>query len=240
MHLTTRAAVLGFAFLVCSCGTRHEFDLPGIVIWAWQRSEDLRFLDPRTTGVAFLAGTASIARDGAVQFRPRTQALELPPDTGVLPVIRIDSRYEHAQVQPARLFAAMRRIADVPGVRGFQIDFDARLSERAFYRTLLDFAREHISEPVGMTALVSWCDGDRWLDREPVVEAVPMFFRMGRGESRDVHLSSPICTSSVGLCTDEPWPTRRPAGIHRIYLFSPRAWTRRDYIAAMRHVEAWQ
>jgi hypothetical protein len=98
----------------------------------------------------------------------------------------------------------------------------------------------HSSKPVSVTALASWCDGDRWLDGEPVAEAVPMFFRLGRGESRDMKLNSAMCRSSIGLSTDEPWPAKRPAGITRIYLFSPLAWTHEEYTRTMERIERWK
>ena len=62
-----------------------------------------------------------------------------------------------------------------------------------------------------------------------VDEAVPMFFRMGR----DVRPSNqpgwsypvrePLCMSSRGVSTDEPWPVVRPD--QRLYVFHPRAWS---------------
>lgn len=100
--------------------------------------------------------------------------------------------------------------------------------------------RKLTDKPISITALVSWCAGDRWLDHEPVVEAVPMLFRMGRHESDDVFIESSICRSSIGLSIDEPWPTRRPAGIDRVYLFSPHAWTQDDYVSALRRIQDWK
>ncbi len=38
--------------------------------------------------------------------------------------------------------------------------------------------------PLSMTALASFCVGDRWLDDLPVDEAVPMIFRMGPDDQR--------------------------------------------------------
>src|SRR5438309_12019664 len=52
---------------------QHGFDLPNVVLWAWERPEDLRFIDPQRTGVAFLAATVSISSNGSVCFRPRMQ-----------------------------------------------------------------------------------------------------------------------------------------------------------------------
>jgi hypothetical protein len=210
------------------------------MLWAWERPENLSFLDSQKSGVAFLAGTAVIGADGSTRFRLRTQPLVLPAGAAVLPVVRIESPLSHAAIEVAPLVLGLRQIAEVPGVRGIQIDFDARRSEQPSYRALLASMSKYTSKPVGITALASWCEGDRWLNGEPVAEAVPMFFRMGLNESRNMQMSSPACRSSIGLSTDEPWPAQRAATIQRIYLFSPRAWTREEYDRTLRRVESWK
>jgi hypothetical protein len=240
---TLSAFALTAAALVWSYHTslrQHGFDLPSVVLWAWERPEDLHFIDPQRTSVAFLAATASISANGSVWFQPRMQRLQLPATAAVLAVVRIASPPRHENVQTQALISGIREIAGLPNVRGVQIDFDARSSERNFYRALLRDVRMQTDKPIGVTALASWCIGDRWLDGEPIVEAVPMFFRMGRKESRDVTPESSVCRSSMGLSMDEPWPARRPAGIDRIYLFSPHAWTEGDYRAALRRIQDWK
>jgi hypothetical protein len=219
---------------------QHGFDLPNVVLWAWERPEDLRFIDPQRTGVAFLAATVSISSNGSVCFQPRMQGLELPARAAVLAVVRIESPPRHENVQTQALISGIREIAGLPKVRGIQIDFDARASEREFYGALLESLQTKTDQPIGVTALASWCIGDRWLDGEPIVEAVPMFFRMGRHESRDAAAESSVCRSSIGLSLDEPWPARRPPGIDRIYLFSPHAWTEGNYRAALQRVQGWK
>jgi hypothetical protein len=116
-------------------------------------------------------------------------------------------------------------------VSGVQVDFDAKLSERDFYRQLLAKIRETLphSMPFSMTALASWCSGDNWLPDLPVDEVVPMLFRLGvdrnrfasRLQSSDEPLQKP-CQLSAGVSTDEivQVPTRK-----RMYIFSPKAWT---------------
>lgn len=239
--LAAMLAAFGLACLAGSCHRRHsDFDLPALVLWAWERPENLTWIDPRATGVAFLAGTAVITPNGSFTMRLRTQRLALPPNAAVLAVVRIESPPVHAAVAPGPLIAALLTVANQPGVRGLQIDFDARGSERALYKTLLASLHEQSSRPIGVTALASWCSGDRWLDREPIAEAVPMFFRMGPGESREMAIKSPVCRASIGLSTDEPWPARRPAGIHRIYVFNPHPWTREEYNRVMQRSDAWK
>jgi hypothetical protein len=233
-------------FVAAACSNRginvHKpcLDLPAVVLWAWERPEDLRFVDPRQTGVAFLAATAVIKRNGTTWFQPRTQRILLPANLALLAVIRIESPFQHEAVQPEPLLAGLRQIALLTNVRAVQIDFDARGSERSFYKALLKEVRAQTTKPVSVTALASWCAGDRWLEREPIAEAVPMFFRMGRGESHDLTVESPICNTSVGLSTDEPWPAKRPRGIKRIYLFSPHPWTQAEYLTALERVRDWK
>lgn len=175
--LTLTVAVM---MLACSCTrppAQRAFELPGLMLWAWQRPEDLTFINPHTTGVAYLAGTARISRTGLIAFEPRLQPLSIAPGTPILAVVRIQSE-PHGVVKTAILVQNLKRLTNVPGARGLQIDFDARASERVFYRSLLTTLTGQSPIPVGVTALASWCEGDRWLDRAPIAEAVPMFFRM--------------------------------------------------------------
>ena len=55
------APLLLLAFLVgdqnISARTRMPFDMPALVLWAWDRDDDLSFIDSRDTAVAYLAAT---------------------------------------------------------------------------------------------------------------------------------------------------------------------------------------
>src|SRR5215469_13335992 len=87
-------ALLACAVLALSpaCGRRAD-PLPGfprLVLWAWERPERLGFVDPRAAGVAYLARTIGW-RDGHLTSRPRMQALEVPPGTSVMAVVRLES-----------------------------------------------------------------------------------------------------------------------------------------------------
>src|SRR5579884_1511294 len=179
-------AIVLAAATLCTCGGRQDLHLPGLMLWAWQRSEDLRFIDIRTTGVAYLAGTAGVTAHGEATFEPRLQPLKVPAGASMLAVVRLEG------VPPGGERALIQNIQQVvraPGVRGLQIDFDATLSQRVFYQRLLRQLRSELPVPVGVTALASWCDGDRWLDEAHVVEAVPMFFRMGKQETRNMQIA---------------------------------------------------
>ncbi|GAB6139439.1 hypothetical protein JCM14076_01680 [Methylosoma difficile] len=204
-------------------------DMPPLILWAWERPEDLRFLDGKNIGVAFLAQTLQLNGDGIVRV-PRRQPLKVSPSTPLMAVTRI----ENAGEQPAALSSAQRQqlVATVlttlalKNVTAVQIDYDAKVSERGFYRQfLIDLRRQLPADmPLSMTALASFCLGDPWINDLPVDEAVPMVFRMG-ADTHQVrqHLINgndfalPLCRQSVGIATDEPLP-KRFAG-RRVYVF---------------------
>ncbi len=50
--------------------------MPDKILWAWERPEDLRFIDTNKFGVAFLAQTLLLENDKVV-FQPRRQVLKL-------------------------------------------------------------------------------------------------------------------------------------------------------------------
>jgi len=133
------------------------------------------------------------------------------------------------------------RDAARPGIQALQIDFDARLSERAWYRGLLRRLRAGLAAgvPLSITALASWCDGDSWMRGLPVSDAGPMLFRMGAGEPRGVtRFRGALCQSSLGISTDE-WPAQAPSG-RRLFVFHPRAWDEETYRAVLVRARRWQ
>jgi hypothetical protein len=208
--------------------------MPHVMLWAWERHEDLRFIDPQKVGVAYLAGTLHLSGDRIVML-PRMQPLMVPRDTVVIAVIRIEADRLSAPTMSARQRAdAARAIARTAkySPAGIQIDFDATRSQRAFYRDLLADLRSRLppSMPLSITALASWCIYDDWIADLPVDEAVPMLFRMGTDSvaideylRRGGDFVPALGRYSVGIATDEP-PRSIPAG-RRVYIFSPHAWT---------------
>src|SRR5882724_7090239 len=64
--------------------------LPRLMLWAWERPTDLRFINPNEAGVAFLARTVRL-RAGEVTVRPRFQSLELPEGAAVVAVARVET-----------------------------------------------------------------------------------------------------------------------------------------------------
>lgn len=202
-----------------------------VVLWAWEKPCDLRFL-PAESWVAPLMAHVHLSGD-SFRLEGRKQPLQLPPRAKLLPVFRVESHGRAIAVPPADLALAITRWAAFPEVRGLQIDFDATVSERPFYSQLLLSLRRQMAsgQKLSITALASWCLDDPWIAALPVDEAVPMLFRMGpddavvrRRLARGEDFSLPVCRSSVGWSTDE-----RPAGQYRgrqVYLFSPGRWTK--------------
>lgn len=212
--------------------TVRSSHLPQMMIWAWERPEDLKFIDPATVGVAYLAKTLSLSGQKVVT-RPRLQPLELPQGTGVVAVVRIESnRLDTPSLKDEQLNQVIGEITKLKDSRisSIQIDFDATKSERTFYRKLiLELSKQISPMPLSITALASWCSGDQWLQELPIAEAVPMLFRMGveRGAfaSRLANGASTFtapCDRAAGVSTDE---LISPPKVDRLYVFSPRPWT---------------
>lgn len=157
--------------------SREEMHLPRVMLWAWERPEDLRFLSPHTAGVAFLAGTIDIssiqpetvkASNASVVLHPRLQPLLVPPGTALMAVVRIETPNDlwhqaknrrddippissgppYSNAQRFRVADMIASVATLPGVRAVQVDYDATQGERTFYRELLEDVRKRL--PQGM------------------------------------------------------------------------------------------
>jgi hypothetical protein len=211
------------------------------MLWAWETPEDLTALNPARAGVAFLS--REILLNPSLTVRPRHQPLRVAPGTNLMAVVRIETGPKSlpSQADPTAIAAAIAAAAEAPNVRALQVDFDATASQRTLYAAILRQLRPRLPPdmPLSITALVSWCSGSglfptTWLHSLPAVaEAVPMFFRMGGPAATRATaprsastLTEPLCTTSLGLATDESWPTIQPT--QRVYLFRPGPWTPQD------------
>ena len=232
--------------------TRNRFDeihFPNQILWAWERPEDLEFLDSRRFAVAFLAQTLILKNDD-VEYKPRRQPLKVKPETRLIAVTRIESQKTTgvpttlSATQKQKLVDLVLKTAQLRNVAAIQIDFDVARSEREFYRGLLQELRQKLPDntPLSMTALASFCVGDRWLDDLPVDEAVPMIFRMGADSNsiknfltsgNDFH--EPLCRRSYGLALDEPIKINFDSS-RRKYIFNVRSWTEQDIAALQSEV----
>lgn len=221
-----------------------ENSFPQTILWAWERPENLEFLDPRQFGVAFLAQTLVLKGDDVV-FKPRHQPLKVGPEVKLIAVTRIESQKTTgtavtlSAAQREKLVDRVLRTRELENVSAIQIDFDATASERDFYRSLLHDLRRRLPDdvPLSMTALASFCVGDRWLDGLPVDEAIPMIFRMGT-DNRTIKsllangkdFTEPICRRSYGIAVDEPLEMNFDRS-RRLYVFNVRPWTKEDVLA---------
>src|SRR5215211_208879 len=141
--------------LLVSRGTTQ----PEVILWAWERPEDLTFLDPQKTSVAFLAKTIYLRGDKVV-VRPRLQPLKLAPGTKLVSVVRIETdRADKPALSSSQVRQTAREIVNSSVSSVVQIDFDATVSERNFYRSLLQEVRQQLpaSTSLSITALASWC-----------------------------------------------------------------------------------
>lgn len=235
--------ILASILLTLSCTPPDNPNIPPkIVIWAWERPEDLRFLDPNRHAVAFLAQTLILGNGDDVVYQPRRQPIQFSPGTYLIAVTRIESsrdsdkRPSLSQIQQKSIVQYLKKSIELPGVKAVQIDFDAVASERQFYRDLITETRNAIDPKISLTitALTSWCLGDKWLEGLSVDDAVPMLFDIGpnRKEVTDVlergdDWSEPLCRNSYGLSVNEPSIAGLKKG-RRIYLFKSAAWTPSD------------
>jgi hypothetical protein len=224
--------------------TRNRIDenhFPRVILWAWERPEDLQFLDPQRFAVAFLAQTLTLKKDD-VLYSPRQQLLKLPPSAKLIAVTRIESqkitheRPALSETQRRQLVERIKNTLGLPNVSALQIDFDAVVSERNFYQLLLDDLRKSVPDnvPISMTALASFCIGDKWLTDLPVDEAVPMAFRMGTDSDRIKNFLTSgndfrdgLCRRSYGVALDEP-VSPSFAKQRRVYVFNSRPWVQSD------------
>jgi hypothetical protein len=244
------ARVLVFAVLASLVGVPSPSppdrlaSLPRVLLWAWERPEDLRFAPRLGVGVAVLDRTITV-RGSTIETAPRRQPVRLDPSTPVVAVVRVEADRAAAQdADPIRVAAAVAEAAQRPAIRALQVDFDATVSQRVFYRSLVTELRRLLPPdlPLSMTALASWCAGDTWIDELPVDEAVPMFFEMGpdrfaiAGRLRqDAPFGEGRCAQAIGVSTREPLG-RVPLAA-RAYVFSYQPWTVETATAAVRGVQ---
>ncbi len=214
--------------------------MPTKILWAWERPEDLRFLDPKDYGVAFLAQTIFLD-NGGVTPKPRRQPLEVSPATYMIAVTRIETNKD-GHKRPSfdaemrnKVVSLIKNTLELPDVKAIQIDFDAVVSERDFYRSMMKELRSQTPEGVSltMTSLASWCTGDAWFNDFPVDEAVPMAFQMGADSEKIKNYlrngndwNEPLCRGSYGISLEEG----RFEGMNdrRIYYFKNTSWTATD------------
>ena len=233
------ALSVGYAMRPLSTPPSALNDFPPVVLWAWERPEDLRFLNPEKFAVAFLAQTLTLT-DHDVRIAHRQQPLKVTPQTQLIAVTRIETEHFPAlsTAQRDEIVQLVLNTLKLKNISALQIDFDAKVSQRGFYRELLTELRAKIptTMPVSITALASFCLSDPWIKDLPVDEAIPMIFRMGADNNKvktmlknGKDFSIPLCQQSYGIATDEPL-TMNFDKTRRVYMFkgSATGWTKED------------
>jgi hypothetical protein len=215
-----------------------------LVLWAWERPEDLRTAGPNVE-VAAMVGFVQLTGAG-LWARGRRFPLRTAPGVRRTAVV-------HVQIDPAQPFTwtpALRArtaqtvlaYARTPGFQAVQIDFEVKESQRQVLLDLVQDVRAGLpaTTPLSMNALVSWCETETWVSAAQVDEIVPMVFRMGApGERLKARLAAggdfanPRCRAAIGISTDTPL-ARIPGG-RRVYVFNPHSWTPADIAAVARN-----
>lgn len=219
---------------------------PRLMLWSWQKIEDLRAIDTNKVGVALLVGRFTVDQN-KIALEPRLSQLQLPPSCYREAVARVEmkrmpdeSKMEEVSAKLARSIVSL--VLAHSHYDGLQIDFDAKQLERPFYVSLLKHLRAQLPSDLtlSMTALASWSQGDPWLrqaianDHLPVDCVVPMFFTMGVGKEKALsllqeNLPKPFKEhSAIGLSIGETKAISQIASrlknLDRIYLFCSPGW----------------
>jgi hypothetical protein len=242
-RLLILAAVVWLAGAPAAVPPDRLASLPRVWLWAWERPEDVRFAPRLGVGVAALDRTVRL-RGADVVVAPRRQRLLLAPETPVIAVVRVEAdAHASREADPARAADAIAAAAGRPGIQALQIDFDATRSQRELYRVLVQEVRRRLPAglPLSLTALASWCAGDRWLDELPIDEAVPMLFEMGPDRvliashvRQDAPFGDGRCGTAIGVSTREP--LGRVPRAARAYVFGYAPWTFETAAAAVYQV----
>jgi len=227
---------------------QNEKQPPRIMLWSWQRIEDLRALDPTKAGVALLVGRFTVEQD-KISLEPRLSQLQLPPGCYREAVARVEMKQMPAEGEidnvSAKLASSIVHLVLAHSrFDGVQIDFDAKQLERPFYVRLLKHLRQQLPPnlTLSMTALASWSQGDQWLrqsiahDQLPVDYVVPMFFTMGVGKEQALRLLQDNLPGpfnghcALGFSLSEASTvsliSTKLKNLDRIYLFCSPGWQR--------------
>ncbi len=213
---------------------------PKIFLWAWERPEDLLFLDDKNIGIAFYSGTL-IFDDSDVFFSPRLQLLKTNPETRVMPVVRIVNQERQTELSDEQIEKAVDLIVKnctQEKVSACQIDFDVKSSEIDCYKKMINKLRKKLPRSISLsvTTLVSWCHSGSWIDDLPIDKAVPMFFSLGADEyvireglTGQSFMQAKHCQKAIGISINEPLPEEKYLKNKTIYIFNNRAWTDEDF-----------
>ena len=205
---------------------------PDYYLWAWRRTEDLSFVNSRKIKAAIWTGTI-FWDQGRLAVDQRRNPITYPVGMDVVAVSRLEITGIPDPEATAEIAKAMWRLGESFDPIEYQIDFDARRSQRDFYSRLLGEVRLRVgSTPLSITALASWCFHDAWIEGLPVDAVVPMIYRMGpegyyirKQLAKEREFPAAICRGNVGYSSDEPLAP--VDDLQRVFLFHPRPWNER-------------
>ncbi len=173
-----------------------------------------------------------------ISQRPGAQPRRLPRGAKVIPVVHVelDLLKPAANLRAASplIIKAMQSAARATTSGWVQLDLEARPSQRADYRALVQELRAVLPPHIkfSVTALAWWCRSPAWLDDLAADEVVPMFFKMGRDNValRDVVAQQPMVLhptcrkGSAGFSRQEPFPPAVIARYAQTYWFDYHGW----------------
>ena len=232
-------------FLSISCRENKD-DYPRIILWAWERKEDLRFINNRNIEIAYLALTIRISHN-ALFIRRRSNILLKGESINAFPVIRIEAANNTlpylTESLEMNIVNEITSIAIHSNAKRIQIDFDALKSQRNFYKNILKRIRDNLKDTkISITSILSWCIYDDWIFDNLVDEIVPMSFDLGNEKKQIIseliknrNLLKPYCRKSLGISTQGGFPILYK--VQRLYLFHPNSWTKEDLNKILRQID---
>jgi hypothetical protein len=212
----------------------YEPPAPAIA-WMWNDAAPPAWSQPVLAVVdrhILLSGLSVRQRAGAT---PR----HLPMGSRVTPVVHVEidplQPVPNLRTASPQIIKAMQSAASAATSGKVQLDLEARPSQRADYRTLVQDLRRVLPPNVqlSVTALAWWCRSPAWLDGLAADEVVPMFFKMGRDSAalRTVVAQQPSTlhprcrAGSAGFSPQEPFPATVIARYTQTYWFDYHGWT---------------
>ncbi|RYE06205.1 MAG: hypothetical protein EOP33_03130 [Rickettsiaceae bacterium] len=211
-----------------------------IVLWSWERYEDLSYIDTLTTAVAPLIATFIINDKEELYTKLRLNVYKIPLLTNVIPVFRIEMQSTNLNNKTVHQLVTEIISLSKTG-QLIQLDFDVTLSQRNIYKEIINQLVNYNRE-VSITALASLCTYDSWLDSLPIKFAVPMLYNIkdndrGLKESKALfarlgHWRTKKCQGYIGILRSDIIEVNSS---HTLFIFNNSAWTKDHYNEINKH-----
>lgn len=229
--------MLNFLTVLIALNTLTPFSNQTVTLWSWDRFDDFTFIRSHKVTLAPLIATFKAQGKGPLKVELRHQRFKRPSSIDWIAVFRIEmpSDRSMSDTDMGRIVSVIKTLSK--GSKEIQLDFDAQKSQRSVYKKLAETLNQHVSLPLSMTALASWCTYDTWLDDMPVLYAVPMVYNLGEEKELIKHY----------LKKNKEWGVRKCRGHlglslldlsllddweivlkHRLYFFNHQSWTASD------------